>query len=159
MSRRSDDLVLVEAGPLLAISDPMVTQSHVEGIVGECDVVTEENITVLGGGSDRDIVGTPAMVAMVGMNTLPIRNDAPFDCGNSDTAWIAINGYQCEIVDGVTVYYGGNLCDSDGSDWEDPYDIASQQYVVDYNFDVPEGLDLMVFERSGGRLDQRCWKR
>ena len=90
------------------------------------------------------------MVAMVGMNALPIRNDAPFDCGDGDTAWIANNGYQCEIVDGMTVYYGGNLCDSDESDWEDPYDIASQQYVDDYNFDMPEGMDLMVFERGGG---------
>ena len=50
----------------------------------------------------------------------------------------------------MTVYYGGNLCDSDESDWEDPYDIASQQYVDDYNFDVPEGMDLMGFERGGG---------
>ena len=40
-----------------------------------------------------------------------------------------------------------------------PYDIASQQYVDDYNFDVPDGMDLMVFERGGGRLDQRCWMR
>ena len=39
------------------------------------------------------------------------------------------------------------MCDSD---WEDPYDIASQQYVDDYNFDVPDGMDLMVFERGGG---------
>ena len=142
--------MLGAAVPLPAIKDPMITLSPVEEMVGECDVVTEGNITVLGGGSDTEIVGTPAVVAMVGMNTLPIRNDAPFDYGDIYTAWIAINGYQCEVVDGVTVYYGGNLCDSDESDWEDPYDIASQQYVDDYNFDVPEEMDLMVFERNGG---------
>ena len=145
----SDNLVLGAAVPLPAIKDPMFTLSPVEEMVGECDVVTEGNIMVLGGGSDTEIVGTPAVVAMVGMNTLPIRNDAPFDYGDSYTAWIVINGYQCEIVDGVTVCYGGNLCDSDESDWEDPYDIASQQYVDNYNFDVPEEMDLMVFERNG----------
>ena len=151
----TDDLVLVVAVPLPAVRDPMVTQSPVEEIVGECDVVTEEKITVHGGWSDPDVVGTPAVVVMVGMDALPIRNDVPFDCGDGDTAWIANNGYRCEIVDGMTVYYGGNLCDSDESDWEDPYDIASQQYVDDYNFDVPEGMDLM--NEAGGRLDQRCW--
>ena len=48
-----------------------------EGIVGECDVVTEENITVHGGWSDPDVDGTPAVVAMVGMDALLTRNDAP----------------------------------------------------------------------------------
>ena len=70
------------------------TQSPVEGIVGKCGVVTEENITVHGGWPDPDVVGTPAVVVMVGMNALPIRNDSPFDCGDGDTAWIARNGYQ-----------------------------------------------------------------
>ena len=83
------------------------------------------------------------------MDALPIRNDAAFDCGDGDTAWIADNGYQCEIIDGVTVYYDGNLCDSDESDWDDPYDVTSEQYVDQYNFDVHEGMDLMVFERGG----------
>ena len=39
---------------------------------------------------------------------------------------------------------------SDESDWEDPYDVAGRQYVDDYNFDVPDGMDLIVFERGGG---------
>ena len=128
----------------------MVAHSPVEGLVSDCDEVTEEGITVHGGWSDLDVVGTPAVVAMVGMDALSIRNDAPFDYGNGGTAWIADNGYQCEIIDGVPVYYGGNLCDSDESDWDDPYDIVSEQYVDQYHFDVPEGMDLMVFERGGG---------
>ena len=40
--------MLVAAVPLSAIRDPMVNQSPAEGIVGECDVVTEEIITVHG---------------------------------------------------------------------------------------------------------------
>ena len=55
----TDDLVLVAAVSFPAIRDPMVTQSPVEGIVGECDVVTKENIAVHGGWSDPDVVGTP----------------------------------------------------------------------------------------------------
>ena len=55
-----------------------------------------------------------------------------------------------ETIDGMTVYYGSNLCDSDESDWDDPYDIASAEYVEQYNFDVAEGMDLMVFERCRG---------
>ena len=72
-----------------------------------------------------------------------------FDYGKGGTSWFADNGYQCEIIDGVPVYYGGNLCDSDESDWDDSYDIASEQYVDQYHFDVPEGMDLMVCERGG----------
>ena len=52
------------------------------------------------------------------------------------------------MIDGMAVYYGGDLCDSDDSDWDDPYDIASAEYV--YNFDVPEGMELMVHERGRG---------
>ena len=51
---------------------------------------------------------------------------------------------QCETFDGMPVYYGGDLCDSEDSDYDDPYAIAGETYVEDYGFDVPEGVDLMV---------------
>ena len=57
----------------------------------------------------------------------------------------------------AVVYYGDSLCDSDESDWEDQCDVVGQQYVDDYNFDVPDRMDLKIFERGGGRLDQKCW--
>ena len=101
-----------------------------------------------------DGVGTPAGVAMVGLNAFSIEND-PFADGYGHTEMIAIDGYRCEIVDGMRVYYGDSPCDSDESDWEDPYDVVGRQYVDDYNLDVPDGMDLMVFERGGGRLDQK----
>ena len=63
---------------------------------------------------------------------------------------LAIDGFRGEIVDGMVVYYEDNPCDSDELDWEDPYDVAAWQYVDDYNFDVPDGMDLMVYERGGG---------
>ena len=107
----TDDLVSVAAVPLPAVRDLMVAQSPVEGLVRECEDVTEESITVHDGWSDPEVVRTPAVVAMLGMNALPIRNDAPLDCVDDGTAWIADNGDQ-------------------------------------YDFDVPEGMDLMVFERG-----------
>ena len=39
------------------------------------------------------------------------------------------------------------MCDSDGSEWDDPWDLAYAEYVDQYNFDAPEGMELKVFER------------
>ena len=54
---------------------------------------------------------------------------------------------QYETFNGMPVYYGGDLYhseDSEDSDWDDPFALASAAYVEYYNFDVPEGMDLMV---------------
>ena len=40
---------------------------------------------------------------------------------------------QCETFNGMPVYYGGDLYDSEDSDWDDPYSLASAAYVEDYN--------------------------
>ena len=93
-----------------------------------------------------DGVGTPA-VAMVCGNAYSIEND-PFAEEYGHTKILAIDGFRGEIVDGMVVYYEDNPCDSDESDWEDLYDVAGRQYVDDYDFDVPDGMDLMVFERG-----------
>ena len=57
-------------------TDDMVSpgQLPVEGLVRECDDVTAESITGHGGWPDPEVVGTPAVVAMVGMDALPMRN-------------------------------------------------------------------------------------
>ena len=55
---------------------------------------------------------------------------------------------QYETFNGMPVYYGGDLYDSEDSDWDDPYALASAAYIEDYNFDVPEGMDLMVHRHS-----------
>ena len=51
---------------------------------------------------------------------------------------------QYETFNSMPVYYGGDRYDLEDSDWDDPYAIASAAYVEDYNFDVQEGMDLMV---------------
>ena len=66
-------------------------------------------------------------------------------------------GYQREIIDGVTVYYGGDLDDSDDSDWEDPEDVARREYVEQHNFVLLKGMQPMVFVPSSApsRVDRR----
>ena len=56
--------------------------------------------------------------------------------------------YQYETFNGLPVYYGGDMYDSEDSEWDDPLELASVAYVEDYNFDIPEGMDLMVHRRS-----------
>ena len=51
---------------------------------------------------------------------------------------------QYETFNCMPVYYGGDLYDSEDSDWDDSYALSSAAYVEDYNFDVPVGMDLMV---------------
>ena len=55
---------------------------------------------------------------------------------------------QYETFNGMPVYYGSGMYDSEDSDWDDPYALASATYIKDYNFDVPEGMDLMVHRHS-----------
>ena len=47
----------------------------------------------------------------------------------------------------MPVYYGGDLCDSDDSEWDDPWDLAHGEHVERYNFDALDGMELKVFER------------
>ena len=61
----------------------------------------------------------------------------------------------------MTVYYGGDLCDSDDSeemDWEDPEDVARREYVEDYNFDLLKDMEPMVFV-PGGNLSGFDWRK
>ena len=48
---------------------------------------------------------------------------------------------QYETFNGMLLYYGGDLYDSEDSGWDDPYALASAAYV-------PEGMDLMVHRHS-----------
>ena len=47
----------------------------------------------------------------------------------------------------MPVYYGGDLCDSDDSEWDDPCNLAYMEHVDRYNFDAMDGMELKVFER------------
>ena len=54
--------------------------------------------------------------------------------------------YQYETLDGLPVYYGGDMYDLEDAE-DDPLERARAAYVEDYNFDVPEGMELMAYNR------------
>ena len=64
----------------------------------------------------------------------------------TDTTLVCLDEYtECDILDqfemfnGMAVYHGGDLYDSEDSDWYDPYAIASAAYVEDYNLTFRRG--------------------
>ena len=59
--------------------------------------------------------------------------------------------YQYETFNGLPVYYGGDMYDSEDSE-DDPLERVcaaplEHSYVEDYNFDVPEGMELMAYNQ------------
>ena len=100
-----------------------------------------------GGWSDSNVAGTPTAVAMMDMRAASTVTDVSSngvdDCEDLDS------DYQREIIEDVSVYYDGDSCDSEESDWEDPEDVARRERVDDYNFDLLEGMEPMVFVPGG----------
>ena len=92
-----------------------------------------------------DVSDSRTVVAMVGLDTVWRGEGTPMYCDGECAEWDIRNEF--ETIDGMPVYYGGELCDSDGSEWDDPWDLAYAEYVDQCNFDAPEGMELKVFER------------
>ena len=55
--------------------------------------------------------------------------------------------YQYETLNGLPVYYGGDMYDAEDPEEYDPLEMARAAYVEDYNFDVPEGMELITYTR------------
>ena len=130
---KSGSEILVDPGGVFPLSDPPPGGTLPPG---------EEGLP-----SCPDDVGTPDVVAMVVMNALSIEND-PFADGYGHTEMIAIDGYRCEIVDGMRVYYGDSRMNRIGKILR-----CYRSAICDYNFDVPDGMDLMfgaVWIRNAG---------
>ena len=96
------------------------------------------------GWSGSNVTGTHTSVAVVDLRAGSTVSDVSSNGGDDGEDWDS--GYQREIFDGVTIYYGGDLCESDSEDSED---VARREYVEDYNFDLLEGMEPMVFVPSG----------
>ena len=107
----TDELLSVVVIPLPDVRDTVITQLPVEGLVGECSDVVEESITVHGGWSGPEVAKTPAVVAMVGIDAMPMGQDTPLDGVDQRAEWDIYD--QFETIDGMAVYYGSDLCDSD----------------------------------------------
>ena len=68
-----------------------------------------------------------AVVATVGLDTVRMGEETPMDCDGECAEWDIRNEF--ETINGMPVYYGGDLYDSDDSDWEDPRDLAYAEHV------------------------------
>ena len=100
-----------------------------------------------GGWSGSNVAGTPTAIAVVDLRAGSTVTDVSSNGVDDGEDWDS--GYQRKIIDGVTVYYGGDLCDSEESDWEDSEDVARREYVEDYNFDLLEDMEPMIFIPDG----------
>ena len=115
------------------------------------DEIGEESMTMHGGWSGPDVAGTPAVVAEMGLMAGFTETDVTSVCADECEAWDS--GYQREIIDGVTVYHGGDLCDLEESDWEDPDDVARREYVDQYNLICWREWNRWSLSPVGIRLD------
>ena len=135
------------------VADGLVGPSATRGPVGSYVMSSPCNSDTPGPAGQY--VADGPVVAVVDQKAGSIVTDVSSDGVYDSEAWDS--GYQREIIDGVTVYYGGDLCDSEESDWEDAEDVARREYVEQYNFDLLEGMKPMVFVPGGipSRADRR----
>ena len=144
------ELSSVEAVPFPGERDPVITQLPAERLVGDCGDVVNRDVTGNSCWAVPGGIGKPTVVAMIGLDVMPMEEGVQLHGADKCAEWDIRDEF--ETIHGMPVYYGCDLCTSDESDWEDPYDIACAEYVV-YNFDAIEGMELMVFERLKGPDD------
>ena len=123
------------------------TLSPVEGLERDCAEVGEESITVHGGWSGPDVSRTPAMVAMVEMDALPMGNGTPLDCAVGCPAWDG--GHRREMVDDVTICCGDDWCDSafpSGSDDPLPVVVCNDKLFSDDVLAVREEVPVLTIQ-------------
>ena len=108
---------------------------------------------------DRISDGPVPLPAVDGGRVAWSSADGRLPTGDGNYDGCITTGFQrwnmyCDVEDqfgtfnDLPVHYGGDLCDSEDSNWDDPCAIASAAYVKDYSFDVPKGMDLMVHRHS-----------
>ena len=129
----------------MASKDPVITQLPADGPVGDNRDVVDMDVTVNNCPVAMDVSDSCAVVAMVGLDLVRRREEAPMNCDDDCVEWDIHNEF--ETIDDMPVYYGGDLRDLDGLDWDDLCDLAYAEYVDQYNFDAPEGMELKVFQR------------
>ena len=106
------ELSSVEAVPFPGERDPVIKQLPAEMLVGDFGEVGSRDVpgiscrTVPGG------LGDPAVVAMIGLDTMPVGERIQFHGASMNAEWDIRDEF--ETIDGMPVYYGGDLCDSIG---------------------------------------------
>ena len=102
------------AVPLPAVWDPRVASSPGEVLVGNCYVITDGNIAGHDGWSALEMVGSSSEVVRAGCAALPRCTDTTLVCVDEYTECDILD--QFETFNGMHVYYGGDLYDSEDSD-------------------------------------------
>ena len=125
------------------VADGPVGPSVTRGPVGSYGMLSLCNSETPGLASQCVADDSVVVAAVVNQTDISSVTNASSDVVNDSVAWDS--GYQREIIDGVTVYYSGDLCDSEESDWEDPEDVVHREYVEQYNFALLEGMEPLVF--------------
>ena len=112
-----------------------------------------------GGWSGPDVARTPAVVAMVGMDALPMGNDTLLYC--TDGCPACDGGCQHKMVGGVTVCGGDDWCDSAfrqglgsfPSDADDPLpmvvcndELFSDDVLADSSVSVREEVPVLTLQ-------------
>ena len=99
----------------------------------------------MGGYGHDNVIDGHAVVAMVGIDTAQMGEDAPMDCDSDYMERDILNEF--ETVDGMPVYHG----DCYHSDWEDPHDLAYADWVdwSDFNALEEYGVDLPDMQDIG----------
>ena len=115
-------LITVTGTDCMASKDPVITQLPADGPVGDNRDVVYMNVTMNNCSVAPDVSDSCAVVAMVGLDTVRRREEAPMNCDDECAELDICNEF--ETIDGMLVYYGGDLYDSDGSEWDDPWDLA-----------------------------------
>ena len=91
--------------------DPVVTQLPAELPVWNPGKVVDVDMAMDVRQAVPDVIDSRAMVAMVGIDTARMGEDAPMDCDSDCAERDILN--ESETVNGMPVYYGGDLYDSD----------------------------------------------
>ena len=165
--RGDQDLRLLagEAKPArVIVCDDSHLSPSVEGTLSPCDSVTPGPVTPMrtfprshqDGGECMDMHGAGGLIPTL---RDPYRSSYGGCEGRIYCDRCLSNGvddcedwnsdYQRDIIEDVSVYYDGDSCDSEESDWEDPEDVARRERVDDYNFDLLEGMEPIVFVPGG----------
>ena len=128
-----------------ACKDPVISLLPADGPVGDVRHTVDMDVLRDNYPAVPDIGDCRAVVAMVGLEAAQRKDEALRECGSDCAKWD--NRNEFETIDGMPVYYGGDLCDSDDSEWDDPWDLAYREHVKRYIFDALDGMELKVFER------------
>ena len=118
--------------------DPVISDVPVDRPVGDNRHIVDVDVTMVSYPAAPDIRDSHAVVAMVELEVVRKREEAPIDCGGGCAEWDIRNEF--ETID------GGDLCDSDDSEWDDPWNLVYEEHVDRYNFDALDGMELKVFE-------------